>query len=222
MRLIGLIGGLGPAATVFYYQALVSGAARRGDPLRLLLNHAEVARVLDLAGRNERLELGDYLLRLALELDSGGAELFALTGVTPHLAADSLRAAYGDRFVGVVEVINARLERDGSRKAVLLGTRAVMHSELFGHLACETAQQSQSELDQAHELYVSIVQTQVATPETTQAITALARSVMEREQADAVVLAGTELSLIEPAAWGGLPVIDAGRLHVEALLNAAL
>jgi aspartate racemase len=219
MKLIGLIGGLGPAATVFYYQALVAEAGRRGEGLRLLVNHAEVAKVLDLAARDARDELGDYLLRLMLELDSGGAEVLSVSAVTPHLAADYLRAAYADRFVDIVDVINARLV--GARRVVLLGTRRVMQSRLFGRLACETANLSDAELDQAHALYVSIVQAQAATPETTAALTAMARTLLYREGAASVVLAGSELSLIDPAAWGDLAVIDAGRLHVQAILDAA-
>ena len=221
MRLIGLIGGLGPAATVFYYQALVAEAARRGEVLRLLLNHAEVARVLDLAARDERLELGDYLLRLMLELDSGGAEVLAVSAVTPHLAAESLQSAYGDRFVDIVDVTNAALARAGARRAVLFGTRRVMQSRLFGRLSCAPAAMSEAELDKAHALYLSIVQAQAASPETTGAITAMARELLAREDADAIVLAGSELSLIDAGAWGGLPVIDAGRLHVGAILDAA-
>lgn len=219
MKLIGLIGGLGPAATVFYYQALVAEAGRRGDDLRLLVNHAEVAKVLDFAARDARDELGDYLMRLMLELDSGGAEVLAVSAVTPHLAAEYLRAAYGDRFIDIVDAINARLI--GARRAVLLGTRRVMQSRLFGRLACESSNLSEAELDQAHGLYVSIVQAQAATPEITAALTAMARALLQREGADAIVLAGSELSLIDPAAWGDLPVIDAGRLHVEVILDAA-
>jgi aspartate racemase len=220
MKLIGLIGGLGPAATVFYYQALVAEAGRRGEVLRLLVNHADVAKVLDLAARDQRDELGDYLLRLMLELDSGGAEVMAISASTPHLAAEYLLAAYADRFIDIVEVINANLA--GARRGVLLGTRRVMQTRLFGRLACKTATLSEAELDQAHGLYLSVVEAQAATPETTAAITAMARSLMIREQADVIVLAGSELSLIDPAAWGDLPVIDAGRLHVGAILDAAI
>jgi aspartate racemase len=219
MKLIGLVGGLGPAATVFYYQALVAAAGRRSEPLRLLLNQADVTRVLDLAARDARDELGDYLLRLMLELDSGGAEVLAVSAVTPHLAAEYLQSAYAERFIDIVEVINDRLA--GARRVLLLGTRRVMQSRLFGRLGCEAANLSEAELDQAHELYVSIVQAQAATPETTVALTAMARTLWEREGADAIVLAGSELSLIDPAAWGDLAVIDAGRLHVQAILDAA-
>jgi aspartate racemase len=221
MKLIGLIGGLGPAATVLYYQALVAEAGRRGEVLRLLVNHAEVGKVLDLAARDARDELGDYLLRLMLELDSGGAEVLAVSAVTPHLGAEFLRAAYGDRFIDIVDVINERLGEVGARRAILLGTRRVMQSRLFGRLSCEPATLSEAELDQAHGLYVSIVQAQAAAPETTATLTAMARTLLQREGADAIVLAGSELSLIEPGAWGELPVIDAGRLHVEAILDVA-
>ena len=64
MKLIGLIGGLGPASTVHYYRAMVAEAARRGVKLGLAINHADVERVLALAAADQRTELGVYLLEL--------------------------------------------------------------------------------------------------------------------------------------------------------------
>jgi len=39
---LGLIGGLGPGATVEYYRALVKAHAERQIPLRLLIAHADM------------------------------------------------------------------------------------------------------------------------------------------------------------------------------------
>jgi aspartate/glutamate racemase len=53
-RLIGMIGGLGPAATAHYYLAMNGAFAGRGATPRLIVNHADMALVLDAATR------GDY------------------------------------------------------------------------------------------------------------------------------------------------------------------
>lgn len=39
---VGLITGIGPAATDHYYRALIAGMAARGLPLELTMAHAEL------------------------------------------------------------------------------------------------------------------------------------------------------------------------------------
>ena len=55
MRKLGLIGGLGPGATVHYYKELVQ--AKAGE---MLIVHADMDRVLGCVQRGERLELAEY------------------------------------------------------------------------------------------------------------------------------------------------------------------
>lgn len=43
---IGLIGGIGPAATDFYYQRLISNFTKRGRPLELTTVHADLPTLL--------------------------------------------------------------------------------------------------------------------------------------------------------------------------------
>jgi aspartate racemase len=44
-RCLGLIGGLGPGATVHYYRELVAAHERHGRVARLLIAHADIHRV---------------------------------------------------------------------------------------------------------------------------------------------------------------------------------
>ena len=59
MRRIGLVGGLGPGATVHYYRELVKGQA--GE---LLVVHADMERVLGDVARGDVDGLATYLARL--------------------------------------------------------------------------------------------------------------------------------------------------------------
>ena len=52
-RLIGLVGGLGPAATMHYYGGLLAECIRRGVTARLIINQATVEVVLDAAGSGD-------------------------------------------------------------------------------------------------------------------------------------------------------------------------
>lgn len=218
--MIGLIAGLGPAATVHYYQGLLTEAARREMSLRLLINHADVGRVLDLAARNERRLLATYLGERAGELTAGGATVLAIGAVTPHLCSEELTRLLKAPLINLITVVQAEVRRRGFRRVVLLGTRTVMESRLFGQLPEALQVRGADRIQQAHDLYVSIVTRGLADARTSALLGSLAAELMISEEADGLVLAGTELALVPHAAWGGFPVIDCAAAHIEAILDA--
>jgi aspartate racemase len=69
LRKLGLIGGLGPGATVHYYKELVN--AKAGE---MMIIQADMDHVLGCVQRGERLELAEYFARLIDRLAGGGAE----------------------------------------------------------------------------------------------------------------------------------------------------
>jgi aspartate racemase len=75
-RCIGLIGGLGPGATVHYYQGLLRAHSHLMTP-DLVIIHADVNRVLSLIGQGDTLSLALYLAGLIKRLENAGAEITA-------------------------------------------------------------------------------------------------------------------------------------------------
>ena len=51
---IGLIGGIGPAATDFYYRRLIAAFASRKKPLELTIAHADTPTLLNNLARNDK------------------------------------------------------------------------------------------------------------------------------------------------------------------------
>jgi aspartate racemase len=62
-RCLGLIGGLGPGATVHYYRGLLAAHKAAGQAARLLIAHADVNRVRAFVEKNDRGGLACYLAR---------------------------------------------------------------------------------------------------------------------------------------------------------------
>jgi aspartate racemase len=58
---IGLIGGIGPAATDFYYRRLIARFRARLAPLALTISHADTWTLLDNLGRNDKARKAKYL-----------------------------------------------------------------------------------------------------------------------------------------------------------------
>jgi hypothetical protein len=72
-RVLGLIGGLGPGATVYYYNGLLAAHKAQGRVARMLIAHADVDHGRPLAEANKLDELARYLNGFIDATAAGGA-----------------------------------------------------------------------------------------------------------------------------------------------------
>jgi aspartate racemase len=89
---IGLIGGIGPAATDFYYRRLVSTRASKRAALELTIVHADTATLLgNLASDEAAAQLAIYM-KLTNRLAAARGECVAITSVAGHFCSDAFKA----------------------------------------------------------------------------------------------------------------------------------
>jgi aspartate/glutamate racemase len=65
MKIIGMIGGIGPESTIDYYRRLLEGAQKRnpgGPALQIVINSIDLQKGLDLLGANKLKELTEYIV----------------------------------------------------------------------------------------------------------------------------------------------------------------
>jgi aspartate racemase len=111
MRNVGLIGGLGPGATVHYYRELTK--AQAGE---MLIIQADMNRVLEDMQRGDRIGLAAYFARLIERLAHSGAELAAISAVTPHICIRELEK------ISALPLVNIRPKAAATR-SYLKGVR---------------------------------------------------------------------------------------------------
>jgi len=220
-HLIGLIGGLGPAATVYYYQRLLAECGRRGLLARIVITHADARRVLAAAADGDLQGMALYLADRFAELRRAGADVSAIAAVTPHMCVPELARLIQSPLVDVVDVLNHNLKRNGIGRVALMGTRATVASRLFGRLEAIVGDPSPEQVARIHDLYVSIVHKGQVDPGEADALGKLARKLTQELQVEAVVLAGTELALVPARIWEGVRVVDCAKLHIEAIMTAS-
>ena len=73
MSAIGLVGGLGPGATIYYYEKLAKALAARADIASLVISHADLKFVLGRIEARALDELANYLAGHADRLKRAGA-----------------------------------------------------------------------------------------------------------------------------------------------------
>lgn len=207
MRNLGLIGGLGPGATIFYYEQLVKASA--GE---LLMVHADMAYGLSQMERGNYTALAEYFARIIDRLAGGGAEVAAISAVTPHACIRELEKISALPLVNIVEATRAEILARGLRRVALFGTRFVVGSRMFGMLdGIEVVVPEQ--VDEIHQAYMETV---AGGTEGRDRLSAIAHQLT----VDAVVLAGTDLSLVFNEKNIDFPYVDCTQVHLREILRA--
>ena len=217
---LGLIGGLGVGATVYYYRELVKAHAGRGCVPNLLIVHADVNRVLQYAATGDVAQMAEYFLVLIRRLEAAGAKVAAIPAITPHICEPELSPRSPIPLVSLVDEIVGEVRHRELRRVALFGTRFTIETGLFGRLkAADVVSPTTSEIEFIHQAYLQIVNSGSGTEEQYQGLRQVAHTLLERENVEAIILAGTELSLIFNEANLDFPHIDGSRLHLDAIMR---
>lgn len=139
-HLLGVIGGMGPLATIDFLNDFynLSRAARDQDYLTCLvdMNTQIPDRTACLLGKGAS-PLPE-LLRSARRLTDAGADLLLMTCNTAHAFLPDLKKEIETPFLSLIQVTVDRLQEIGAQKVAVLATEGVAKSRLYEH-ALETA-----------------------------------------------------------------------------------
>jgi len=218
-RRLGLVGGLGVGATVHYYQSLAKAHQDNGLTLDIVITHAETSRVYEYLQADDREGLADYLLGFIQTLHSAGAEIVAIPAVTPHFCIRELFERSPIPLINLFDSLNEELAARKISRVAVFGTRFVIQSALFGFLPdVEVISPEPEEVALIHDIYTELAQTGAASSGHYNQLTSLAHTLCTREKPDAILIAGTDLSLIFNEQNIDFPYIDCAALHLQDIL----
>ena len=215
-RCLGLVGGLGPGATFYYYRGLLAAHEAAGRTARLLIAHVDVNRVRGFVENNDRVGLARYLAGFISSLTAGGAEMAAIVAITPHICAAELTAISPLPLIDIVSEVAAEIRARGLKRVALLGTRFTVESRMFDRLGVDVIMPKAEEIEQIHNAYMDVLYDR-STPAQIDGLRQLARTFIARDGAQAVLLAGTDLSMVLNEDNAGFPTIDCAAAHITTI-----
>lgn len=218
---IGLIGGIGPAATVVYYQRLCKAVAQSRSPFDLTIVQADIHELIrnNLADRRD--EQAVIYARLIDRLKAAGADCAAITSLGGHFCFEETVSRSSLPLVSAVAPLDDYFAARNVRTIGLLGTRVVMRTRLYGQLRKTRAVALDDEIETLGQLYQDVA-VQGHCPESTRRAFFNAGSRMISDLgAEVIVLAGTDLNLAFDGNDPGFEVIDALDVHVAVLADLA-
>jgi aspartate racemase len=218
---IGLIGGIGPAATVVYYQRLCARMRELGKPLELTIVQADINTLIrnNLADRRD--EQAAIYVTLIDRLKAADAECAAITSLGGHFCFDETARIASLPLVSAVAPLDDFFVREKIGRVGLLGTRVVMRTRLYGQLRQTAAVAIDDEIETLGQLYLDMAVSGVCTADQRAQFFDAGRRMVEEQGVDAIVLAGTDLNLAFEGHEPGYRVIDALDVHVSVLAALA-
>lgn len=222
-KLIGVIGGIGPEATIDYYRLFVSIYREHrpdGGYPPLLINSIDLARVLKLVGSGDLEGLTAYVLEEIHRLARAGATHGLLSSNTPHIVFDEIEAASPIPLISIVETACRAAAERKLKRVGLFGTRFTMqggfYQKVFAREGIEVAIPESDDQKFIHDTYLNELVNGIVRTETRERYIAIARRMKAGRGIEALILGGTELPLLLRGAIDiGVTPLDTAHLHVE-------
>ncbi|HZS93946.1 MAG TPA: amino acid racemase [Chloroflexota bacterium] len=231
-RTIGVIGGMGPAATVDFFRRIVdsTAAATDQDHLHVIVDNQPAVPDRTAFIRGEGPDPTETLIAAAHRLESAGADLLVMACNTAHVCAPAIADAVSTDFVNWIEVAarGVRERLPEARSVALFATEgtiaAGLYQQVFAALGIQVILP-----DAAGQAAINAAiygpEGVKAGPPSLDPARWLVDAVGQRlaaAGADCALLACTELSALydRPADWG-IPVFDAAQLVAEHVIELA-
>ena len=220
---IGLIGGIGPAATEHYYRGLIERHGRSGVPLELTIVHADVRELARNVTAQARQTQARVFAGLVRRLAGAGAQLAAVTSMGGHFCIGELEPLSPLPLLNAIPAVEAAIRARGLRTIGILGTKLVMETGLYGGISSARIVAPEGDaLERVHRSYIEMAQTGRVTEDQRQTFFEAGKWMHRKLGTEAVLLGGTDLFLAIEGQNCGFPVIDCAAIHMDAINHRAL
>ena len=217
---IGLIGGIGPAATDFYYRSLIEKFASEDADLDMTIVHADASTLVkNLMDDNKDAQVAIYQ-RLTQRLKNAGAECVAITSIAGHFCIEKFVEKSVLPIVDLLSCVRAEVENKGYEKIGILGTKPVMESKFYSVIkSAEIVLPEGDLLEDVHNAYVKMATSGHASEDQKLVFDAACNQFITQNKVDAVMLGGTDLALVYNTNNVDFPLVDCAAVHVEELFR---
>ena len=230
MKTVGIIGGIGPESTIEYYRGIIAGYRERqtdGSYPSIILNSINLRVLLGLITANELDQATDHLINELQKLARAGVDFGVIAAGTPHIVFDQVRERSPLPLISIVEATCDAAAKMNLKKIALFGTRFTMqgrfYKDVFSKAGIKLVVPEADEQAYIHDKYMGDLVHGIVLPETRERLLRILDQMRERDGVEALILGGTELSLIiKDAEHNGLPILDTTRIHVARIVAELL
>lgn len=218
----GIVGGLGPASTVDYYNGIISQylAACGGYP-RLIIDSVDMNAMMDCFAAKDLDGVSDIIVQSLERLKNAGAEYAAIASNTPHIVIEEIMKRSPLPVISIVEETCKHLAENNCRNVLIFGTAFTMRSEMYeNELAAygiNAVTPWEKDIDALHSFIFPNLENGIVIPEDKRKMIAIAERYIEQYDIDCVILGCTEIPLMIKEHDLSVPVANTTQIHIDAI-----
>ena len=219
---IGLIGGIGPAATDYYYRRIIAAYAEAGLELEITIAHADTPTLLSNLQNDDGNSQVAIYRRLTHRLKAAGADCVAVTSIAGHFCIEEFKDEYPLLVIDLIKAVRDEVERSGFTRLGILGTETVMRSAFYGGLGeIEVVTPSPDLLADVHAAYVAMASSGLVTTHHRKTFDTALAELSQDFGVDSVLMGGTDLALVYDEANSVFPIIDCAAIHAREVVSVS-
>jgi aspartate racemase len=224
---MGMIGGVGPSATVLYYQQIMAGAHEKmgGDHYpELLIYSLDLGEVNVYFNHNDLDGLTDKLVSVGNWFEGAGCDFMFMACNAMHMVYEKVCKRVNLPMLSIIEAVLEESRKRGLNRVGIMGTTFVMQSGLyrkaFEAAGIECVEPDKTEQGWIMEAILGDLQSPTIPEET---ITRLLKNVenLGSSGAEAVVLGCTDLPVAVTEENSPVTLLDTTRIHVHRIMDFA-
>jgi aspartate racemase len=230
----GIIGGLGPASTVDYYNGIISGfrtAVKEDVYPRTIIYSVNMTDILADVAAKEYDRLALKLSDTVMLLKRAGADFALIASNTPHVVFDRLEKISPLPLVSIVDATVSYTTVHHWKRVLFTGTLFTMNNtfypEKFTVSGIECIMPSPDERQKIQDIIFPDLEQGLVTPEMKKRFQSVCNPVIAAANTagkpfDAVVLGCTEIPLLIHEGDLPLPVVNTTAVHIDAVIKQML
>lgn len=230
MKKLGIIGGIGPEATINYYLDVIKQTQQiLGTDKQLpeiVINSISMYHMFDLLEQKNYSAVVSYLAKAADQLRAAGADFGLMCGNTPHIVFERVQQQTILPLISIVTTTLKYAQKLRLKRLIFLGTKFTMKNNFFSQPFIDAGIKiilpSPSEQAWLHQKIVDELENGVIRPVTKQKILQMAQQLITVNQADGLILGCTELPLIIQPEDLSTNILDIAQIHVKQAVELVL
>ncbi|MBW8323279.1 MAG: amino acid racemase [Prolixibacteraceae bacterium] len=225
MKRIGIIGGLGPEATVDYYKEIINAFKIGNGDLNypeIIIYSVNMAHFIGLMREKKYEQATVYISEKIEGLKQAGADFAVLSANTPHQLFDQLKKRSGIPLISIVEATCDEAKTRGLKRAGLFGTEFTMEASFFPDVfkkqGIDVIMPDMRDKEVINYKLFSEIELGIFKDETREILVGIIEKMVREQHIDSLILGCTEFPLIlTDETYAGIPVLNTTKIHVESI-----
>lgn len=225
MKRIGIVGGLGPEATIDYYRLIIDGyrAQSKGNAPEIVVYSMNLNDFPDINARDKVIA---WFAEALEALHKAGAEFAVIAANTPHIVYDDLKRLSPIPLLSIVEETCRAVKSLNLKRVGLMGTKVTMSSNFYQKALSQrdiavVVPTSQEQDYINNKLFTEIMYNKIVNS-TREGLLKIVKRMIDDDRIEGIILGCTELPLILTTDEFGIPFLNTTKIHVDSVIRYCL